>query len=498
MEKLIRITPKDDVAVCTQELEAGEKVTIGGTTVTALEKIPFGHKIALRGIKKGENVIKYGFPIGHATEDIKAGSHIHSHNLQTNLEGTLEYKYKPRAAAEEPTKCELAGKTFLGYRRKNGKVGIRNEIWIIPTVGCVNKSAELIAKAANERFAGMCDGIFAYTHPYGCSQLGDDQLYTQHILAGLVEHPNATGVLVLGLGCENNNIDVFKKFIHNIDEDRIKFLSTQDVEDEVEAALKLIRPLAERASAEKRVEIPVEELVIGFKCGGSDAFSGITANPLCGRITDRITSCGGRAILTEVPEMFGAETILMGRSLDEKVFNRVVSMVNGFKEYYQRHNQVVYENPSPGNKAGGITTLEEKSLGCIQKGGSAVVTDVLEYGERCVTKGLNLLTGPGNDMVSCTNMAAAGAHMILFTTGRGTPFGPPVPTIKISTNTGLFEKKPQWIDYNAGKILTGTSFEEAADELFSLILDTASGKYKTKNEKNGYREIAIFKDGVTL
>lgn len=498
MEKLIRITPKDDVAVCTQELEAGEKVTIGGTTVTALEKIPFGHKIALRGIKKGENVIKYGFPIGHATEDIKAGSHIHSHNLQTNLEGTLEYTYKPRAAAEEPTKCELAGKTFLGYRRKNGKVGIRNEIWIIPTVGCVNKSAELIAKAANERFAGMCNGIFAYTHPYGCSQLGDDQLYTQHILAGLVEHPNATGVLVLGLGCENNNIDVFKKFIHNIDEDRIKFLSTQDVEDEVEAALELIRPLAERASAEKRVEIPVEELVIGFKCGGSDAFSGITANPLCGRITDRITGCGGRAILTEVPEMFGAETILMGRSLDEKVFNRVVSMVNGFKEYYQRHNQVVYENPSPGNKAGGITTLEEKSLGCIQKGGSAVVTDVLEYGERCVTKGLNLLTGPGNDMVSCTNMAAAGAHMILFTTGRGTPFGPPVPTIKISTNTGLFEKKPQWIDYNAGKILTGTSFEEAADELFSLILDTASGKYKTKNEKNGYREIAIFKDGVTL
>jgi len=498
VEKLIRITPKDDVAVCTQELEAGEKVTIGGTTVTALEKIPFGHKIALRDIKKSENIIKYGFPIGHATEDIKAGSHIHSHNLQTNLEGTLEYKYKPRAAAEEPTKCELAGKTFLGYRRKNGKVGIRNEIWIIPTVGCVNKSAELIAKAANERFAGMCDGIFAYTHPYGCSQLGDDQLYTQHILAGLVEHPNATGVLVLGLGCENNNIDVFKKFIHNIDEDRIKFLSTQDVEDEVEAALKLIRPLAERASAEKRVEIPVEELVIGFKCGGSDAFSGITANPLCGRITDRITSCGGRAILTEVPEMFGAETILMGRSLDEKVFNRVVSMVNGFKEYYQRHNQVVYENPSPGNKAGGITTLEEKSLGCIQKGGSAVVTDVLEYGERCVTKGLNLLTGPGNDMVSCTNMAAAGAHMILFTTGRGTPFGPPVPTIKISTNTGLFEKKPQWIDYNAGKILTGTSFEEAADELFSLILDTASGKYKTKNEKNGYREIAIFKDGVTL
>ncbi|CDZ23703.1 Altronate dehydratase [[Clostridium] cellulosi] len=498
MEKLIRITPKDDVAVCTQEMEAGEKVTIGGTTVTALEKIPFGHKIALRDIKKSENIIKYGFPIGHATEDIKAGSHIHSHNLQTNLEGTLEYKYKPRAAAEEPTKCELAGKTFLGYRRKNGKVGIRNEIWIIPTVGCVNKSAELIAKAANERFAGMCDGIFAYTHPYGCSQLGDDQLYTQHILAGLVEHPNATGVLVLGLGCENNNIDVFKKFIHNIDEDRIKFLSTQDVEDEVEAALKLIRPLAERASAEKRVEIPVEELVIGFKCGGSDAFSGITANPLCGRITDRITSCGGRAILTEVPEMFGAETILMGRSLDEKVFNRVVSMVNGFKEYYQRHNQVVYENPSPGNKAGGITTLEEKSLGCIQKGGSAVVTDVLEYGERCVTKGLNLLTGPGNDMVSCTNMAAAGAHMILFTTGRGTPFGPPVPTIKISTNTGLFEKKPQWIDYNAGKILTGTSFEEAADELFSLILDTASGKYKTKNEKNGYREIAIFKDGVTL
>jgi altronate hydrolase len=498
VEKLIKIAQDDNVAVCTEALEAGETVTLGSITVTAKNRIPFGHKIALCDIKSGENIIKYGFPIGHATEDIASGSHIHSHNLKTNLEGTLEYTYKPRRVEGEAPKCELAGSTFEGYRRKDGKVGIRNEIWIVATVGCVNKTADRIAQVANERYAGMCDGFFAYTHPYGCSQLSDDQVFTQQILAGLVEHPNATGVLVLGLGCENNNIGVFKKFLADIDEDRVKFLSTQDETDEIEAALELLRPLAERAQNEKRVSIPASELIVGFKCGGSDAFSGITANPLCGRITDRITACDGCAILTEVPEMFGAETILMSRSLDEKVFDSAVSMINGFKEYYRRHNQVVYENPSPGNKEGGITTLEEKSLGCIQKGGKAIVTDVLEYGSRCVTKGLNLLTGPGNDMVSCTNMTAAGAHMICFTTGRGTPFGAPVPTVKIATNSVLFEKKPAWVDFNAGTILSGTSFEDASKALFSLILDTASGKYKTRNEQNGYREIAIFKDGVTL
>ncbi|NLC52617.1 MAG: altronate dehydratase [Firmicutes bacterium] len=477
MKKFIRISPRDNVAVA----------------IEATTTIPFGHKVALCDIGAGENIVKYGFPIGHATKDIKSGEHIHTHNLKTNLSGVVEYTYNKvhNVYREKPAR------TFDGYLRKNGKVGIRNEIWIIPTVGCVNRTAELIQKEAGPKFGHLCDGIFAYPHPYGCSQMGADQSYTQKILAGLVNHPNAAGVLVLGLGCENNNIDVFRPFLGRYNEDRVKFLVTQNVTDEIDEALKIIGQLAEAASREKREKVGTDRLIIGLKCGASDAFSGITANPLCGKITDEITAEKGSAILTEVPEMFGAETILMDRATDQDTFYRIVHMINGFKEYYTTHNQVIYENPSPGNKAGGISTLEEKSLGCIQKGGQAEVTAVLDYGDTCSKKGLNLLTGPGNDIVSCTNMTAAGAHMILFTTGRGTPLGAPVPTVKISSNSGLAQRKPAWIDYNAGKILEGMRIEDCAGELLQFIIEVASGR-KTKNEEHGYREIAIFKDGVTL
>lgn len=477
MDSQIRISQTDNVAVVTQENSV----------------VPFGHKIALCDIKQGEKIIKYGHPIGYATTDIKSGSHVHTHNIRTNLSDVIEYSYKDNKRiykSKNPV-------NFNGYIRKNGKVGIRNEIWIIPTVGCVNKTAENIQMTAMEKYGHLCDGIYAYTHPYGCSQLGEDQKYTQKILSGLVNHPNAGAVLVIGLGCENNNIELFKTHIGDYDKDRVKFLVIQEVNDEISEALNIIKELAEKVSSEKRVQVSADQLVIGFKCGGSDAFSGITANPLCGRITDEITSQGGSAILTEVPEMFGAETLLMERAADEKVFKKIVNMINGFKDYFTSHKQVIYENPSPGNKAGGISTLEEKSLGCIQKGGQAKVTDVLEYGDYCTTKGLNLLTGPGNDIVSCTNMTAAGAHIILFTTGRGTPLGAPVPTLKISSNTSLAVRKAAWIDYNAGKILEGSDIETCKQELFDLIIKTASGR-KTKNEMHGYREIAIFKDGVTL
>lgn len=498
MKHVIRIHPGDSVAVATGEISAGETLQAGALQITANEDIPFGHKIALRTINKGEAVVKYGFPIGHATTKIEAGSHVHGHNLKTNLEQKIEYRYAPSFPKARYNTKLLSGETFEGYIREDGRAGIRNEIWILPTVGCVNKTAEQIARLANERFSGMCDGFFAFTHPYGCSQLGDDQLNTQRILAGLAEHPNASAVLLLGLGCENNGIEAMKKHLADPNSPRLRYLIVQDTSDELGDALALLEPLANRAAAEKKQSIPVEKLVVGFKCGGSDAFSGITANPLCGRITDRLTASGGRAILTEVPEMFGAETILMERCKDKGIFDKCVGMISGFKEYYLRHNQAVYENPSPGNKAGGITTLEEKSLGCIQKGGSSTVTDILEYGGRCSAPGLTLLTGPGNDMVSCTNLTAAGANLILFTTGRGTPFGAPVPTIKISTNTALYKRKQNWIDFNAGCILEGKSFEDAEEELLSLILDIASKRKTAKNEQNGYREIAVFKDGVTL
>jgi len=441
-----------------------------------------GHKYALRDIKCGEDIIKYGNSIGHATVDIKKGEHVHTHNVKTNLQGNLEYTYNPTVTGYNPEECDA---TFMGYVRENGDVGIRNEIWIVNTVGCVNKIAEKLAALSGAR---------AFVHPFGCSQLGDDQSLTQKILRGMVNHPNAAGVLVLGLGCENNNIPVFKELLGEYNPDRVKFLVCQEVEDEIAEGLKLIDELKEYAARFERQPVPVSKLRIGLKCGGSDGFSGITANPLCGRLCDLHTSRGGSCVLTEVPEMFGAEHLLMQRCVSEEVFDRTVALINDFKDYYARHNQVIYENPSPGNKKGGITTLEEKSLGCIQKGGLSPVTDCLDYGDVIRKPGLSLLNGPGNDIVAVTNLMAAGAHVILFTTGRGTPLGGAVPTVKISTNTPLSEKKHEWIDFDAGRVLLGN---DLTDELYSYIIEVAEGK-ETKNEEHGFREISIFKDGVTL
>ncbi len=493
--KLFRINEKDNVAVALAEIKTGECLCLDDICVTALEDIDKGHKIAFEEIPKGENIIKYGLPIGHATRTIHSGEYIHTHNIKTNLKGILEYSYSPELSARE---AENTASSFMGYMREDGSVGIRNEIWIVNTVGCVNKTSELLAKEANIRFAGWTDGIFAFPHPYGCSQMGDDHVTTQKILADMVKHPNAAGVLVLGLGCENNNIPEFKKVLGEINENRVRFLSTQDVEDELEAGLSFIGELVEYAKGFERQECPVEKLVVGLKCGGSDAFSGITANPLVGMFSDIVIAKGGTSILTEVPEMFGAETILMNRCIDASVFDKTVSLINSFKEYYIKHNQEIYENPSPGNKKGGISTLEEKSLGCTQKGGTGNVVDVLDYGERVKIPGLNLLRGPGNDIVAETALMAAGAQVILFTTGRGTPLGAPVPTIKVSSNSELFKRKSNWIDYNVGVLLEGRDATEVVNDFFEFVLKVASGEVKTKNEENGYREIAIFKDGVTL
>ena len=443
-----------------------------------------GHKYALCDIKTGENIIKYGNPIGHAVSDIKKGEHIHTHNMKTNLSGVIEYKYtpfdgRPMVASEENTR------TFMGYIRENGDVGIRNDIFIVVTVGCVNKVAE--------RLAAMT-GAVAFTHPFGCSQLGDDQTTTQLILRGIINHPNAGGVLVLGLGCENNNIDLFKSVLGEWNEERVKFLNCQDFEDEIEEGVKLINELREYASKFERMPLPVSKLRIGLKCGGSDGYSGITANPLVGRVSDKLISQGGSCVLTEVPEMFGAEHLLMARAESEQVFNNIVRLINDFKEYYERHDQVIYENPSPGNKKGGITTLEEKSLGCVQKAGSSTVVDVLDYGDTVRRNGLSLLNGPGNDIVAITNLFAAGVHLILFTTGRGTPVGSGVPTVKIATNHDLAMRKNEWIDFDSSPILCG---EDLTDELFDYIIDVANGR-ATQNERHGYKEISIFKDGVTL
>ncbi len=492
---LILISDRDNVAVATRDLKDGETLSLLSEQITIKQDIPFGHKVAVRDIAAGENIIKYGMPIGHATTKVSVGDHVHTHNLKTNLSGLLEYSYQKQPNPILPANDDMS---FMGYKRKDGSVGVRNEIWIIPTVGCVNTTAQILAKQAAEELADKVDGVYAFTHDKGCSQLGDDQAYTQKILKGLIQHPNAAGVLVLSLGCENNNLGVFQPLLGNYDSNRVKFLITQNVQNEYEEAMKLLRQLGEYASGFKREKCPLSALTLGFKCGGSDAFSGITANPLCGRVNDLLVSRGGSTILTEVPEMFGAETLLMNRAHDEATFHKIVNMINDFKNYFTRYQQTIYENPSPGNKKGGISSLEEKSLGCTQKGGQSEVVDVLAFGERVQKHGLNLLTGPGNDQVSTTNLTAAGAQIILFTTGRGNPFGAPVPTVKISSNTPLYENKKHWIDYNAGAVLEGLSLEQASEELFHFILDIASGKVKTKNEIYGYKEISIFKDGVVL
>ena len=485
----IIINGGDNVAVALTDLKQGEE----HEGVILVGDIGKGHKFALRDIAEGEQIIKYGNPIARATENIPAGAHVHTHNVRTNLSDNLEYSYEK---AETPVSA-AAPRTVNVYRRADGNVGIRNELWIVPTVGCVNGQAKLLAETFKHRFGTKgFHGVFAYTHPYGCSQLGEDHERPKFILQKMVRHPNAGGVLVLGLGCENNQMSAFRETLGGVDESRIKFLVCQEVEDEIESGVRLLKDISEVIKRDRREETDISCLKVGLKCGGSDGLSGITANPLVGRFSDYIVAAGGTTVLSEVPEMFGAEQLLMNRAKDEETFEKAVRLINDFKDYFRRNGQTVYENPSPGNKAGGITTLEDKSLGCTQKSGSGPVEDVVFDDGFVTRRGLNLLNGPGNDMVAVTNLAAAGCHLVLFTTGRGTPFGGFVPTVKISTNSELAAKKSNWIDFNAGAVLD-SGFDAQLEKLIECVVSVANGKM-TKNEVNNTREIAIFKTGVTL
>ena len=495
--KLLQINPDDNVVIALAGLKGPGVYRCGDRMVRITEDIGPAHKVALRQIEKGGQVIKYGLPIGKAAKEIQPGEHVHIHNVVTNLEGLIEYGYRPLPDVWSAF-CPQEEAWFDGYLRNDGRAGTRNEIWIIPTVGCVNRTARILAQKAEERYGAMVDGIQALTHNAGCSQLGNDMLITQKLLRGLINHPNAGAVLVVSLGCENNCLEYFKPVLGEVDSRRVKFLVTQDCSDEYAEGMRLLDELAGYAALSRRRRLSASLLRIGLKCGSSDAFSGVSANPLCGRITDRLVRCGGGAILTEVSEMFGAETRLMERAVDKEVFKDVVGLINDFKEYFMRYGQPIDRNPCPGNIRSGISTDEDKSLGNIQKGGSAPVVDVLYYGGQADRTGLSLLTGSGNDAVSVTHLTASGANLVLFTTGNGNPFGAVVPTIKISSNTALFRKKPDWIDFNAGQVLDGRGLEETAEELFGFMLEVASGKRRTKNEQYGYQEISIFRDGVTL
>ncbi|MCU4164775.1 UxaA family hydrolase [Carboxylicivirga caseinilyticus] len=495
MKNSIKIHPDDSVVIALEAISKGDLILVEGNEIVVNDDVPQGHKIAIKSINKGEHILKYAASIGIAQADIKVGDHIHVHNLRTGLGDNLAYCYNPNG---KEIQSSAEGLTFNGYQRANGDVGIRNELWIVPTVGCVNGQARLIAnQLKQEADLSHIDDVVVLGHQYGCSQLGDDHSNTQRALSQLIKHPNAGAVLVLGLGCENNQISSLKEVIGDYNESRIRFLIAQEVEDEVEVGLEMVKELAELMKQDSRTAQPVSKLRIGLKCGGSDGFSGITANPLLGRFSDWLVGQGGTTVLTEVPEMFGAETLLMDRADSESVFDKTVSMINGFKDYFRRHDQPIYENPSPGNKNGGITTLEEKSLGCVQKGGTAIVTDVLDYADPIVKNGLNLLWSPGNDLVAASALGFSGCQMVLFTTGRGTPFGSFVPTVKVATNTQLFEHKSKWMDFNAGVLVEGADMNEVRKDFTNYLIEVANGK-KLNHEITDFKEIAIFKSGVTL
>ncbi|MBR6866679.1 MAG: altronate dehydratase [Prevotella sp.] len=492
----LKINPADSVVVCLVEKKKGEVINVDGKKIILAQDTPAGHKVLIKDVAEGDNIIKYGYPIGHARQAMKAGEWVNENNLKTNLSGTLEYTYQP---VNEELNIPVENRTFKGYKRKNGDVGVRNEIWIVPTVGCVNGIAERLAqKLRQETGCKDIDSVYAWHHNFGCSQLSGDHENTRKVLRDICLHPNAGGVLVLSLGCENNQPDDFMAMLGDYDKSRIRLLVTQKVDgDEVEAGMAVLRELYDIAKNDRREDVPVSELRVGLKCGGSDGFSGITANPLVGEFSDWLVAQGGTSVLTEVPEMFGAETILMNRCRTEQLFDQTVSMINNFKEYFLSHGEPVGENPSPGNKAGGISTLEDKALGCTQKCGKAPVSGVMEYGDRLSAKGLNLLSAPGNDLVAATALASCGCHLVLFTTGRGTPFGTFVPTMKIATNPTLAARKPGWVDFSAGQLVEGRTMQELVPEFIDKVLAVASGE-QARNEENDYREISIFKNGVTL
>ena len=490
----LKINPADSVVVCLEPKKKGDIIEIDGRAITVNQDTPAGHKVLIKDVAQNEDIIKYGYPIGHAMQSMKAGDWVNENNLKTNLSGTLEYTYNP---VNEPLNISKQNRTFKGYIRKNGDVGIRNEIWVVPTVGCVNGIAERLVNKLKAEVNDGVDNIYAWHHNYGCSQLSEDHENTRKVLRDICLHPNAGAVLVLSLGCENNQPEEFMAMLGDYDKDRIKLLVTQRVDDEMEAGMQILHQLYDIASKDVRTDVPVSKLRVGLKCGGSDGFSGITANPLVGEFSDWLVAQGGTSVLTEVPEMFGAETILMNRCTSKELFEQTVSMVNNFKNYFLSHGEPVGENPSPGNKAGGISTLEDKALGCTQKCGKAPVSGVMEYGDRLQNPGLNLLSAPGNDLVASTALASCGCHLVLFTTGRGTPFGTFVPTMKIATNPDLARRKANWIDFSAGQLIEGRTMQELVPEFIDKVMAVASGE-PAKNEINDYREISIFKNGVTL
>lgn len=496
----IKLYPQDTVALATSELKKGQTVTVDGETITLLDDIPNAHKIALKDFETGEAVRKYDNIIGYASKPIKKGEWIHSHNEVTGLGKSKEYTYDFNPISIFPGESD---KTFMGYDRADGGAGIRNHLAIISTVFCANGPLRKLARMAEAKYPATenFDGIIAFDQEFGCSQTGKDLVTTCKIIAGIAKNANFGGVLLVSNGCEMAIPSVLEQYMGDYDKKRIRTLTLQEVEDEFTAGMELIDEIMEEMKDDKRTPININRLHIAMNCGGSDGYSGITANTLLGTLCDTLVKEGAIMNMTEVPEMMGAEHILMNRAADKSIFDDIVKMMYDYDAYFARYGEKAADNPTQGNKAGGLTTLEEKSLGCIQKGGHCAVMEVLEYGERATKNGFVLVSGPGNDLAGVSGQIAAGAVLTIFTTGRGTPCGFAGPTFRLASNTALATRKSNWIDYDAGRLLTAKTPEEVEalnKELYDAIMATVNGQYRTRTEENGYYILGALKDGVTL
>jgi len=495
----IHLHPTDNVAIARVQLGAGTELRVAGQRLEVKEAISAGHKIALVAIPQGAVVLRYGQVIGRARQPIERGRHVHTHNLAFE-ELHFDYEYP---SGETPLPARRASPTFLGYPREDGSVGTRNYIAVVAASNCAAHTAEMIARSFDgESLPANIDGVVAFPHGEGCGHtIGPDTAQLRRTLAGVLAHPNVSAAVILGLGCEVNQIEHYlgpnaprtSRLVG------MTLQSSGGTRGAVTAARAEIARLMEQCSAEQRKEVPASGIVLGLNCGGSDSFSGITANPALGVCSDMLAELGATAVLAETTEIFGAEHLLVRRARNRQVAEKLLSFVQGYKQYLTRFAGSFDDNPSPGNKEGGLTNIIEKSLGAVAKAGTSPLTDAVDYAEPVHTPGFVFMNTPGYDPVSLTGLAAGGCNLIAFTTGRGSAIGfPSVPVLKIASNSHTYRRMQDNMDINAGTIADGEkSVQQVGGEIFEMLLRVASGE-RTRAESLGHQEFVPWRIGPVL
>jgi altronate hydrolase len=497
---VILLHPGDNVVIARVAVGAGQSVEAGPFTLTARDFIPPGHKLAIKGIASGEPVYRYGNLIGFATRPIEPGQHVHEHNL-----GYKEVQTEGEAPMLAPERRILhSTRSFLGFQRHDGRVGTRNYIAVVAASNCAAYTSELIAESfADEALPASVDGIVAFPHGEGCGMsIGPDSEQLQRTLKGVLDHPNVSAALILGLGCEVNQISHYLGKAGDNAPATLQGLTMQETggtRGAVESARRHLRQFVERAAEEKRSETPASKIVLGLNCGGSDSFSGITANPALGHCSDLIVEQGGTVVLAETTEIFGAEHLLTRRARSPEIAAKLLRTIENYKAYLRQFGGSFNDNPSPGNKEGGLTNILEKSLGAVAKAGTSTLEDVLNFAERIEASGFLFMDTPGYDPVSITGLAAGGVNLIAFTTGRGSAIGfPNIPVVKIASNSNTFRRMRDNMDVNAGRIADGqASIPEVGAEIFELLLRVASGE-RTCAERIGHHEFAPWRIGPVM